>query len=123
MSTFELGLRMGITARRVSQLEKAETTGAIRLSTLQRAAEALHCRVFYVLVPTQPLNDIVRDRARDVATAEYTTGRHPGRLDGQPVDEDVLPDLIEARLYELIDTPELWRSKPRPIWVQPDQNG
>jgi hypothetical protein len=91
------------------------------LSTLERAAAALHCRLFYVLVPTQSLNDIVRVRAREVATAEHASRAGPGRLDGEPVDDEILPDLLEARMYELIDTPALWRSKPRPIRAPRDQ--
>jgi predicted DNA-binding mobile mystery protein A len=121
MSTLELGLRMGISSRRVLQLEQGESGGAVRLSTLERAAAALHCRLFYVLVPTQSLNDIVRVRAREVATAEHASRAGPGRLDGEPVDDEILPDLLEARTYELIDTPALWRSKPRPIRAPRDQ--
>ena len=111
MSPAQLALRMGITPRRVRQLEQAEIQGRIVLSTLDRAAEAMHCRLFYVLVPELPLNEIVRRQARLVAEAEFRArGEVPGAsgLEVGP-DEDEWDALVEARVYELVDSSALWK--------------
>jgi predicted DNA-binding mobile mystery protein A len=63
MSTVELARRMGVTRSRVSQIERAEIDGTIHLSTLERAAEALNCRVVYFLVPIEPLEQMVWQQA------------------------------------------------------------
>jgi DNA-binding Xre family transcriptional regulator len=54
MTTAELGQRMGLTQSRVSQIERSEELGSIRLDTLERAAQALNCQVRYVFVPNEP---------------------------------------------------------------------
>ena len=55
MTTAELGQRMGLTQSRVSQIERSEELGSIRLDTLERTAQALNCQVRYVFVPNEPL--------------------------------------------------------------------
>ena len=40
---------------RIVELEKAEAKGNITMQSLERAAEALGCRVVYALVPLKPL--------------------------------------------------------------------
>src|SRR5688572_27146754 len=67
MSATELGQRMGITGRRVAAIEAEELTGALKFSTLQRAAEAMDCRLVYAFVPKAPLEELVRARAREKA--------------------------------------------------------
>ncbi len=44
---------------RAGRLERAEVEGSLQLSTLRRAAEALNCRLLYVLVPDEPLEEMV----------------------------------------------------------------
>lgn len=64
MTTAQLAQRMGIRQPSVVALEQSEVRGTIELATLRRAAEALDCTLVYVLVPNQPLDATVRDRAR-----------------------------------------------------------
>ncbi|HEY6425826.1 MAG TPA: hypothetical protein VIX84_01205, partial [Acidimicrobiales bacterium] len=75
MSTFELGQRMGVTASRVSQLERAEADGSIRLSALERSAAALNCKVCYVVVPNESLQDMVLRRALKKAAEAIARSR------------------------------------------------
>ncbi len=95
MSSPELAARLGITHSRVSQLERAELRGAIQLSTLERIARAMGCEIRYVLVPQEPLVDMVYRQARTKAVAQAK-----GEEDGE---------LLEARTYQLIDSLGLWR--------------
>jgi predicted DNA-binding mobile mystery protein A len=113
MSTFELGERMGLTATRVSQLERAEADGSIRLSALERSAASLNCKVCYVLVPNESLQQMVRRQALEKAAkvvAESTS--HAGvsiPVEDRPLLEAAISEQVEARAYELIDRRGLWR--------------
>jgi predicted DNA-binding mobile mystery protein A len=55
MTTAQLGRRLKVFQPRIVELEKSEVSGSVTLHTLQRAAEALGCRLVYALVPDEPL--------------------------------------------------------------------
>ena len=57
MTTAQLGKRLGVSQPRIVELEQSEVSGRVTLNTLQRAAEALGCRLVYALVPDRPLSD------------------------------------------------------------------
>jgi predicted DNA-binding mobile mystery protein A len=113
MSTSEMATRMGVSQARISQLERAELEGSVRLSTLERAAQALNCQVHYVVVPNEPLEDMVRRQARDRAAADVAATTHTMRLEDQAPDAQVIADEIDALAERLVDTSGLWRPEPR----------
>jgi len=51
MTTAQLAKRMGVSQPRAVTLEQAEARGAITLDSLERAEQALDCRLVYALVP------------------------------------------------------------------------
>ena len=63
MSQKQLGRRMGISQQAAYELERAEVDGSVTLSRLQRGAEALGCDVVYLLVPREPLEDMLAKQA------------------------------------------------------------
>jgi predicted DNA-binding mobile mystery protein A len=67
MSQLELASRLGVCPSRVSQMERAELDGSMRLGTLQNAAAAMSCDLLYVLVPRIPLDTMVRQQAESKA--------------------------------------------------------
>jgi predicted DNA-binding mobile mystery protein A len=67
MSQFELGERMGLSQPRVAQIERAEAEGSVQLETIRRSAAALGCSFWYVLVPNEPLDRMVRRQALHLA--------------------------------------------------------
>ena len=66
MTTAQFGRRLGVSQPRIIELEKSEVSGSVTLNTLQRAAEALGCRLVYTLIPEKPLAETVRERAGEV---------------------------------------------------------
>ncbi len=54
LKSVELAQRLGVSAARVSMLERDEACGSVTLKMLQRAAEALGCRLEYRLTPVSP---------------------------------------------------------------------
>ncbi len=59
MTTAQLGQRLGVVQSRVVAIEQAEAKGTVTLNSLEKAAQALDCRLVYALVPRQSLEDAV----------------------------------------------------------------
>jgi predicted DNA-binding mobile mystery protein A len=112
MSTFELGERMGVTPSRVRQMERAEAAGCIELASLERAARALDCRLCYVIVPDEPLEQMVRRQALRKAAAELAASTPDGDLGDadRALFAAVLAEQVEALAHQLIDRRGLWRA-------------
>jgi predicted DNA-binding mobile mystery protein A len=64
MSTYQLAKRMGVAQSTMNQMELAEARGAIQLSSLKRAAEAMNCTLVYALGPNGSLEDFLQKQAR-----------------------------------------------------------
>lgn len=111
MSTMELGVRLHVSSDRVSQFERAEVRRSIPLSTLDRVAAAMRCRVVYVIVPDEPLEQLVRRQALERAAGELGA---PLPLEGEDHEQflaaldDEVAVRITARAHDLVDRRGLW---------------
>jgi predicted DNA-binding mobile mystery protein A len=85
MSSEQLAKRLGVKQPSVVALEQSEAKGTMELATLHRVAEALDCTLVYALVPNQPLETIVRDRARIVLRRRRAPVEHSMLLEDQAV--------------------------------------
>jgi predicted DNA-binding mobile mystery protein A len=108
MSTAQLGRRMEISQPGVVMLEQSEALGTIKLETLQRAAAAMNCQLVYALVPNQPLETMVRDRARLIARQHLGTVEHSMRLENQGVEDRAACDQQLDAVTGKIDGRNLW---------------
>jgi predicted DNA-binding mobile mystery protein A len=113
MTTMQLGKRLGVSQPRIVELEQSEVSGSVTLNTLQRAAEALGCRLVYALVPDRPLMDTVRERAELVATRQANAVAQSMRLEDQEVtDREVAKELRRQQAERLLRRPaRLWDEK------------
>jgi len=113
MTTAQLGRKLGVSQPRIVELEKAEVSGSVTLHSLQRAAEALGCRLVYTLVPEKPLAQTVRKRAAEVADRRSSSVEHTMRLEDQAVrDKGAARELRERMIEELLRRPaRLWDEK------------
>jgi len=114
MTTAELGQRMGLTQSRVSQIERSEELGSIRLDTLERAAQALNCQVRYVFVPNEPLEEMVQRQARLRAQAEVDAVTHTMALEDQVPEPGVLDSLVKELAERFVDERHLWEQPNAP---------
>jgi len=114
MTTAELGQRMGLTQSRVSQIERSEELGSIRLDTLERAAQALNCQVRYVFVPNEPLEEMVKRQARLRAQAEVDAVTHTMALEDQVPEPGVLDSLVKEMAERFVDERHLWEQPNAP---------
>jgi predicted DNA-binding mobile mystery protein A len=108
MSAAELGARMGVSQARVSQIERAEVDHAIKLETLDRAADALGCKVVYALVPNEDsLEAMTLRQARRVARRDLDRVSHTMRLEDQSSGVDAAE--VEELARRLTDRRGLWK--------------
>ena len=110
MTTGQFARRLGVSQPRVIKLEKSEVDGTVTLHTLQRAAEALGCRVVYTLIPDKPLADTVRERAALLADKMTSAVEQSMRLENQGVkDKGAARALREEAVEDLLRRPaRLW---------------
>ncbi len=85
MTTAQLAKRMGVRQPSIVDLERSEEKGSIALATLRRAAEALDCSLVYVLVPNEPLETTIRERARAFLRRRRRPIEHTMLLEDQQV--------------------------------------
>ena len=107
MTTAQLAKRLGVKQPTVVALEQSEAKGTIELATLRRVAEALHCTLVYALVPNQPLEKMVRDRARLFARRRREPVEHSMLLE----DQSVTTKDTKKRIDEI-----LRQTNPRLFW-------
>ena len=110
MTTAQYAKRLGVSQPRIVELEKSEQSGTVTLNTLQRAAEALGCRLVYVLVPERPLAEVVTERAALVAERQAKAVEQTMRLEDQAVkDKGAARALREEAIQDLLKRPaRLW---------------
>lgn len=110
MSTADLAARLHVLPQTVAALERGEVADTASLGTLRKAAAALDCDLVYALVPRRPLDQMVRDRARQVAEQRIEPVAHSMALESQAVNRDEVDRQIEDLARKLADRP------PRGFW-------
>jgi len=113
MTTAQFARRLGVSQPRIIELEQSEVSGSVTLNTLQRAAEALGCRLVYALIPEKPLAETVSERAELVAERQLKAVEQTMRLEDQSVKgTTAAKDLRRQFIDELLRRPaRLWDEK------------
>ncbi len=110
MTTGQMAKRMKVHQPRIIEMEKGEATGKITVHSLERAAEALGCRLIYVLVPEKPLTETMRGQAERAAERQLAIVEQTMLLEAQSVTNKQLRRETKQRLVE-----ELLQ-KPARLW-------
>jgi predicted DNA-binding mobile mystery protein A len=86
-------------------MEKREKEGKVTLETLNRAAEAMGCKLVYAIVPDESLEQIVDEKSREAARELLHSVSHTMKLEEQGVSTkatqlqlDELTQKLKARL-------------------------
>ena len=103
MTAEQLARRIGVTKPRVYEIERAELNGSITLDSLERAARAMDCQLVYALIPRQPLQVMVDQRALLEAKKRMRAAAHTMILEDQAVEEPELRQHIDALAKELLN--------------------
>jgi predicted DNA-binding mobile mystery protein A len=115
MTTRELAARLGVQQSTITRLEEREVSGKVTLDVLSRAAEAMHCKLVYAIVPDDryaDLEEIVDEQARKVARQLVRRAEHSMRLEQQGSDSSHLAKQADAL------TEELKSRMDRRIWTE-----
>jgi predicted DNA-binding mobile mystery protein A len=110
MTTSQLAQRLGVQQPRIIELEKTEATGNITVKSLERAAEAMGCRLVYALVPIKPLTQTIEERAIHLAQQKLASVDQTMRLEAQGVnDKASRKEAMQQIIDELLRRPaRLW---------------
>lgn len=112
MTNVQLAKRMKKKApQTIEDMQEAERTETIQLGTLRRLAEAMGCRLVYAVVPPKPLEEMQRDRARQLAERVIKQTAHSMRLEGQGISGEAEHRQLENLIEQILaDNPKtLWQ--------------
>lgn len=110
MTSAQLAKRLGVSQPRVIAIEQAEAKGSITLDSLERAAHALDCQLVYALVPREPLDALVEERAVQLANKRLDSTRHTMALEAQALDSAAENEQRKRLIRQLVEQAgsELW---------------
>lgn len=108
MSGAQLGKRMGVAQQTIRAFELSEENGTIQLQTLRRAAEALGGKLVYAIVPDASLEEMIRNRAHEVARRALMRVSHTMRLEDQETGMSDLEARIDDYIREELRDRDLW---------------
>lgn len=113
MTAAQLGARLGVSKQAVLNIEESEARDAITLKTLQRMAGAMDCSLYYVVVPSKGLEQMVQMRAHEIATEQVNRADRTMKLENQALlaeDRQVQIDDLAEELVQR-DIRSLWRRR------------
>ena len=102
MTVMQLAKRLGTKGSRITEIEMRELNGGITLRSLMKTAEALNCKLFYVLIPEKPLQTIVEEQAKKQIIKNSKSVCQSMELEGQGLDDDRMKDFIEVQAEEML---------------------
>ncbi len=98
MTTTQLAQRINVSQPRVVNMEKNEKN--IKISTMERIANALNCDFFYVFIPRENIDDIIYNQAKQKALKILNKVNQNMGLENQLANTD---ELLEDLIKELLD--------------------
>lgn len=114
LSGKKLGERLACTKGNIAKIEKSEREGTISLNTLEKAAQVLNCKLVYCLVPVEPLEQVVENRARTIARIKIGYINHSMLLE----DQGLTPKQLQQQ--EDMITQRLLHGNPSDLWNKYD---
>lgn len=108
MSGAQLGKRIGVAQQTIRAFEQSEENGTIQLQTLRRVAQALGGKLVYAIVPDSSLEDMIRNRAREIAIEALTRVSHTMRLEDQATSRSDLEARIDDYIQNELRDRDLW---------------
>ena len=102
MSLRQLGERLHITPQGVRDLEKREKEGAITINTLKEVGRVLEMDLVYGFISRHnSLQDMIEERAREIAEEDVLKTRQTMQLDNSRKSENDIKKAIQQKTYEI----------------------
>lgn len=106
MTAEQLGDRMGITGASVRSIESKERDRGIRLTSLEKAAEAMNCTLVYAFIPNDSLEETVVAQANKVLENQIQNVKQTMSLEAQSA--PISDSDIEQQLQRILSSRNLW---------------
>jgi len=105
MTAVAFARRLGMSPAGVHKLEQAEANETITLASLKKLAAALDCELRYALVPATSLQQMIKNRATQLAQDRIGPVAHSMALEDQSVKADFNPVQLELLAAEILEGP------------------
>jgi len=106
MTSAQLAKRMNTSQPTLSALEKREFEGTVTLKSLEKAAQAMGCRLIYAIVPQESLAEIVRHQAEQAAKEILNRVEQSMNLEKQAVIDTDRTVQFENLVEKFIENPK-----------------
>jgi len=107
MTQQQFSRRVGVSRQAIAAAELSELEDSISMNRLRTLADALGCDLQYVLVPRQPLEQMISDRARERALRKLERVNRSQALEASSVENSQMVDDLTREL-EMLRPAELW---------------
>jgi len=114
LSSRKLAKRLDCSQANITKIEKSEREGTITLNTLEKAAQALNCKLVYCLIPEEPLEQMLENRARAIARKKIEYINHSMILE----DQGLTPKQLKQQEDNLVQ--RLIQGNPKDLWNKYD---
>lgn len=104
MSGAQLARRLGVSRAQVSKTEKSELSGSVTTKTMQQMAEAMGYRFVYTVVPEKTVEELIKARAKEKASAIVERTSEHMALEGQTLSSEQIQFEIDRLQQELMYT-------------------
>lgn len=110
ISSKKLANLLGCSQGTITKIEKSEQERTISLSTLDKVAARLHCKVVYCLVPEESLDAILEQQAHLQARKKIRYLNHSMILEGQGLTSTQLRQQEDSLVQEFL------QANPKNLW-------
>ena len=111
MSLRHLAMRLNMSPQGIAQLEERERDETISLGKLREAGNAMGMKLVYGFIPfNESIEEMVLNRARQIATEIVHQSAHTMELENQGVSNSRIDEAINDIIRELTE------NKPGKIW-------
>ena len=111
MSLRQLGQRLKMTPQGVKDIERREQEGSLTLQRLREVAAALDMQLVYGLVPkAQTLDNMIEQRARELAREIVLKTAQTMHLENQGLDENAIKEAIDSQAAKIKN------EMPKALW-------
>ena len=110
MSLESFGKRLGVSRQTAHRLVVAEQSGSLTIKRMRSAADALGCDIVVLLVPREPLEQMVMDRAMTIAQERVGRTSHSMALEAQSIPGQRTTQMIRETAESLVERgdSQLW---------------
>lgn len=103
MSLESFGKRLGVSRQTAHELVRAENDGSLSIKRMRSAADALGCELVLLVVPRQPLEQMVMERPIAIARERVMRTSHSMALEDQSVSNERVSRMILEAAEALVD--------------------